>query len=169
VTKFLTKQEILSREKESAKAIANKVFSPKLTDAAMAGKKPGCTLFIVEGDSASGGFKKHRLPDGTQGVLAMQGKSMGNVLYDDELRVSDRPAYATLMAAAGLSFMKKSKYRYDKYVLAQDADLDGMPDEWEIANGLNPNDASDSKNYNLNANYTNLEIYLNSLVEHLFP
>ena len=44
--------------------------------------------------------------------------------------------------------------------------LDGMPDEWEIANGLNPNDASDSKNYNLNANYTNLEIYLNSLVEH---
>ena len=58
---------------------------------------------------------------------------------------------------------------YNSKTALTDADLDGMPDEWEIANGLNPNDASDSKNYNLNANYTNLEIYLNSLVEHLFP
>ena len=58
---------------------------------------------------------------------------------------------------------------YNSKTALADADLDGMPDEWEIANGLNPNDASDSKNYNLNANYTNLEIYLNSLVEHLFP
>ena len=58
------------------------------------------------------------------------------------------------------------EYKGTPYV---DTDGDGMPDEWEIANGLNPNDASDSKNYNLNANYTNLEIYLNSLVEHLFP
>ena len=48
-----------------------------------------------------------------------------------------------------------------------DTDQDGMPDEWETANGLNPNDATDGKTYSLDARrwYTNLEVYLNSLVE----
>jgi hypothetical protein len=45
-----------------------------------------------------------------------------------------------------------------------DSDGDGMPDAWEIANGLDPNDSSDSRKYNLSAEYTNLEVYLNSLV-----
>lgn len=44
-----------------------------------------------------------------------------------------------------------------------DADHDGMPDTWETANGLNPNDASD-RNGDFNGNgYTNLEKYLYSL------
>ena len=30
-----------------------------------------------------------------------------------------------------------------------DSDNDGMPDEWEIANGLNPNDASDASLYTI--------------------
>ena len=46
-----------------------------------------------------------------------------------------------------------------------DTDRDGMPDDWEKAHGLNPNDGSDAKNYNLSPDYTNLEIYLNSLVQ----
>ena len=49
-----------------------------------------------------------------------------------------------------------------------DTDNDGIPDEWEIANGLNPNDASDAKLYTLDTEkgwYTNLEVYANSLVE----
>ena len=44
-----------------------------------------------------------------------------------------------------------------------DTDGDGMPDEWEIANGLNPNDNNDGKAVN-SEGYTNLEVYLNSLV-----
>ena len=43
-----------------------------------------------------------------------------------------------------------------------DTDHDGMPDAWEIANGLNPNDASDRGVFAANG-YTNLENYLNSL------
>ena len=48
-----------------------------------------------------------------------------------------------------------------------DTDNDGMPDVWETANGLTPNDASDAKTYTLDSKgwYTNLEVYANSLVE----
>ena len=44
-----------------------------------------------------------------------------------------------------------------------DSDGDGMPDEWEKANGLNPEDAADGKQTNADG-YTNLEVYMNSLV-----
>ena len=50
-----------------------------------------------------------------------------------------------------------------------DTDGDGMPDEWEKKNGLNPNDAADGAVYGLSKEYTNLEVYMNSLVNHLFP
>ena len=45
-----------------------------------------------------------------------------------------------------------------------DADQDGMPDTWEISNGLDPNNASDHNGTNLSSTgYTNLEVYLNGL------
>ena len=50
-----------------------------------------------------------------------------------------------------------------------DTDNDGIPDAWETANGLNPNDASDALTYSLDSKgyYTNLEVYANSLVENI--
>ena len=45
-----------------------------------------------------------------------------------------------------------------------DTDGDGMPDAWETAHGLNPNDAADGAMVADNG-YTNVENYLNSLVE----
>ncbi len=48
----------------------------------------------------------------------------------------------------------------------RDSDGDGIPDVWESAHGLNPNDASDGAATTLSKEgYTNLEVYLNSLVE----
>lgn len=50
-----------------------------------------------------------------------------------------------------------------------DTDKDGIPDAWELANGLNPNDDSDALTYSLDGKgyYTNVEVYANSLVEEI--
>ena len=64
-----------------------------------------------------------------------------------------------------------------EYVLATatrdaswDTDQDGMPDVWENANGLDPNNSADAKLFTLDTEkqwYSNLEVYLNSIVEHI--
>jgi len=55
-----------------------------------------------------------------------------------------------------------------------DTDNDGIPDAWETAHGLNPNNAADAKSYSICENdanntsqvmYTNLEVYANSIVQ----
>ncbi|HQY12421.1 MAG TPA: pectate lyase, partial [Ferruginibacter sp.] len=44
-----------------------------------------------------------------------------------------------------------------------DADKDGMPDDWEKKNGLNPDDAGDATAFKLDGNYSNIEVYINSI------
>ncbi|KAI1420515.1 fibronectin [Xylaria sp. FL1777] len=44
-----------------------------------------------------------------------------------------------------------------------DTDGDGIPDDWERANGLNPQDASDAMKLS-SSGYANIEVYVNSLV-----
>lgn len=46
----------------------------------------------------------------------------------------------------------------------KDSDDDGMPDDWEVAHGLNPKSNADGKTV-CSDGYTNLEHYMNSLVE----
>ncbi len=46
-----------------------------------------------------------------------------------------------------------------------DTDHDGMPDDWEIKNNLNPNNAKDGILFTLNKDYTNLEVYLNDILK----
>ncbi|MAX71652.1 MAG: hypothetical protein CMC76_11255 [Flavobacteriaceae bacterium] len=49
-----------------------------------------------------------------------------------------------------------------------DTDNDGMPDAWETANGLNPNVADNNGN-DLDAGYTNLEVFLNQVDGAIVP
>lgn len=49
-----------------------------------------------------------------------------------------------------------------------DIDRDGMPDEWEDKCGLNKNSDADGKLYTLNKSYTNLEVYLYTIVADLY-
>ncbi len=49
-----------------------------------------------------------------------------------------------------------------------DTDQDGMPDYWETVNGLDPNNPDDANLYTLDTEkgwYTNIEVYINSIVE----
>lgn len=50
-----------------------------------------------------------------------------------------------------------------------DSDGDGMPDDWEVANGLNPDDPGDGNDKKLDTKgwYTNLEVYLSNVVENI--
>lgn len=48
-----------------------------------------------------------------------------------------------------------------------DTDRDGMADEWELANGLDPNNPDDANAYSVDSKgiYSNVEVYINQLVE----
>ncbi len=52
---------------------------------------------------------------------------------------------------------------YRSAVAPPDTDGDGMPDDWEIAHGLNPRDPSDAAKKRNGSGYTNLEEYINSI------
>jgi hypothetical protein len=47
----------------------------------------------------------------------------------------------------------------------KDSDSDGMPDEWETKNGLSPTDASDASKKAGSSHYSNIEVYINSLLK----
>ncbi len=63
-------------------------------------------------------------------------------------------------------------YTYPSAVLQKtitDTDNDGMPDEWEEARGLNPNDPTDTNGDYCGQGYTNIEYYINDLTINSFP
>lgn len=111
-------------------------------------------------------------------VLAYAGASLHRDTFDD-LMVSDtREGLATYTGAGnhkGIIDSQEDNRPADasddwsawptlsSSPASADTDRDGMPDDWEIANGLNPNDASDGA-VTTSDGYTNLEHYLNSIV-----
>lgn len=63
-------------------------------------------------------------------------------------------------------------YDYPAAVLTKtitDSDNDGMADDWELARGLNPDDASDTNGDYCGQGYTNIEYYINDLTVNAFP
>ena len=46
-----------------------------------------------------------------------------------------------------------------------DTDRDGIPDEWEKQNGLNPADPADASRTSLHVYYANIEVYINSVIK----
>ncbi len=103
---------------------------------------------------------------------------------------SAQDAYETVLAKAGCSLrrdavdariVKEVQDRTGKLIntpagypdlaageALTDTDRDGMPDVWEDANGLDKTSSKDGGSYTLDKNYSNLEVYMNSLVQDLF-
>ena len=52
--------------------------------------------------------------------------------------------------------------RTENYI---DVDKDGIPDDWEKKNGLNPADGTDASKFSLHKFYSNIEVYINSVVK----
>lgn len=98
-------------------------------------------------------FDALMVSDARNGVASYTGNglSKGFVNSQDDNRPADAPedwsAWPTLVSGSAPT----------------DTDGDGMPDEWESANGLDANDPADGKSIGADG-YTNLEHYLNSLV-----
>lgn len=99
-------------------------------------------------------------------VLASVGCSMRRDTYDAEVLRQVKEGLGTFGNngiintpgdAGGWPALKKGRPQ-------PDSDGDGMPDAWETAHGLNPADASDAAAYSLNKSYTNIEVYLNGIV-----
>ncbi len=79
----------------------------------------------------------------TGGFIDVQGGFSHGTAY--EQTVSAWPALKTLVPPA-------------------DSDEDGMPDDWEKKNGLDPVNATDATDHKLSKSYTNIEVYLNSII-----
>jgi len=86
-------------------------------------KRLASTLFITEGDSASGSITKSRDVE-TQAVFSLRGKPLNTfglsrkVVYENE-------EFALLQAALGIE-VSVEDLRYSRVVIATDADVDGM-------------------------------------------
>ena len=82
--------------------------------------------------------------------------------------ISGTATYGTIFRGGGKGIIDSQKDvggwpEYKTYNVPVDSDKDGMPDTWEISQGLNPNDPEDRNHIAKGEIYTNLERYLNSL------
>ena len=122
--KELTGVKKLARER----ARQAKVHNKKLRDCRIHfdtkhKRREQSTLFITEGDSASGSITKSRDVE-TQAVFSLRGKPLNSfgltkkVVYENE-------EFALLQAALGIE-EGLEELRYARVVLATDADVDGM-------------------------------------------
>ncbi|MDP4271329.1 MAG: T9SS type A sorting domain-containing protein, partial [Bacteroidota bacterium] len=58
-------------------------------------------------------------------------------------------------------------YNFNPEDVPTDTDNDGMPDSWETAHGLDPNNPADGPLISSGESYTNVEVYLNELVKQI--
>ncbi len=102
-----------------------------------------------------------------QSVLKNVGASLPEYDAVDQRLIAEAKSHKALSGEKGIINDASEAggwpvYQYIKGPV--DTDKDGMPDEWETKNGLNPGRA-DNNEYKLSKEYTNIEVYINGLVK----
>ena len=150
-----------------------------------------CLPIKLDSPAPAGEVTTHRADTAYEKVLTLAGASLCRDTVDRRYETETRSGEATYMGSA-TSYIengvtKTCQPQWGRIDLVSDVngyteanfgtgsrpegfdtDRDGIPDAWETANGLNPNDASDAVLKTIDTErgwYTNLEVYLNSLVE----
>ena len=142
-----------------------------------------CVRIRLDNPIAYGEVTTHTAEDAFEKVLSYSGASLSRDAVDErymeEARTGTVTYTGTVSKLQGIVDLINNPESNDSKLpsfpelksesrpAGFDTDGDGMPDVWEVANGLNPDDASDGNKYSLDSRqyYTNVEVYLNSIVE----
>lgn len=140
-----------------------------------------CVRIKMDSPAPAGEVTTHTADNAYTKVIEHSGASLYrddvDVRYMEEVRTGTAKYKGSVTGKWGLidivadvNGYTEDNFESNKRPAGFDTDGDGMPDEWEIVNGLNPNDASDGNLYTIDTErqwYTNVEVYMNSIVEHI--
>ena len=137
-----------------------------------------CVRIKMDEEAPAGEVTTHSASKAFDKVLEYAGASLYRDDVDARYMTEAREGTATYTGSVtgipGLVDLVSdvNGYTHENFPTAQrpegyDTDQDGMPDEWEKAHGLDPNDAADALAYSLDERgmYQNIELYCNSIVE----
>lgn len=137
-----------------------------------------CVKIKMDAPAPTGEVTTHSAAESFNKVLAYSGASLYrdeiDARYMEEAKTGTAKYKGSITNSPGIIDKVSDVNGYTESTFGKgsrpadfDTDKDGIPDSWETANGLNPNDATDALTYSLDSKgyYTNLEVYANSLVE----
>lgn len=157
---------------------ANNYYGDAVAHTTISGKS--CVKIKMDEPAPTGQVTTHSAAEAYEKVLAYVGASLYrdeiDARYMEEAKTGTAKYKGSITNSPGIidKVSDVKGYTEDNFGTGTrpadfDTDKDGIADEWEKANGLNPNDASDALTYSLDEKgyYTNIEVYANSLVENI--
>ena len=157
---------------------ANNYYGDAVAHTTISGKS--CVKIKMDEPAPTGQVTTHSAAEAYEKVLAYVGASLyrdeTDARYMEEAKTGTATYKGSITNSPGIIDKVSDVKGYTEANFGTgtrpadfDTDKDGIPDEWEKANGLNPNDASDALTYSLDKKgyYKNIEVYANSLVENI--
>ena len=157
---------------------AKNFYGDNVAHVTISGKS--CVKIKMDAPAPTGNVTTHSASEAFSKVLAYSGASLYrdeiDARYMEEAKTGTAKYKGSITKSPGIIDKVSDVNGYTESNFGKgsrpadfDTDKDGIPDAWETANGLDPNDASDALTYSLDSKgyYTNLEVYANSLVENI--
>lgn len=155
---------------------AKNFYGDNVAHVTISGKS--CVKIKMDAPAPTGEVTTHSAAESFSKVLAYSGASLYrdeiDARYMEEAKTGTAKYKGSITQSPGIIDKVSDVNGYTESTFGTasrpadfDTDKDGIPDAWELANGLNPNDGSDALTYSLDGKgyYTNVEVYANSLVE----